>query len=288
MGMTTNLDTYATYLTMHGHPAETIEQYTSYPRRLIVHAGVEDISQITIDHVAEFFTTHNYWAANTRRRATGSLRLFFDWAIIHGDVQSNPLRLMKPVKGPRGVPRPIPEGDLLEALERCTAEQRRLLILAAETGLRRSELAAIHRDDVELHEQYWLRVHGKGRKVRLVPISEALAVWIMSKREWLFPSPIRNGEHVIPSVVGKRVHRALGKAQWTTHTLRHRFATIAYRHSSDIMAVQALLGHESVATTQIYIQVANERLRGVASGAALAGVDDEELADAITQLPHVA
>ena len=105
----------------------------------------------------------------------------------------------------------------------------------------------------------------------MIPVSEPLAQWVSSSPTWCFPSPVRPGEHVIPSVLGKRLKRLLGRdARWTTHTVRHRFATVAYAHSGDLRAVQELLGHESVATTQIYTKVADERLRAVATFAQVA------------------
>lgn len=263
------LKRYEAYLRLHGHPDGTIEQYVSYPRRYLADMEV-DVSNAGIDSIGEWFGRFD-WSPNTRRRAYGSLRLFFAWAKHQGLIASNPMDAMKRVRGPRGLPRPIPDAELRPALARCTFEQSLLLRLAAETGLRRGELAAVHSHDVERHGSgFWLRVEGKGRKTRMVPISASTAAWVTRSPGWLFPSPTRKGAHVIPSVIGKRVRRALGNSGWTTHTLRHRFATVAYAGSNDILAVQAILGHESVATTQIYIKVADERLRVVAEQASLA------------------
>lgn len=266
----TGLDEYERFLQLAGHPAGTIEQYVSYPRRLMndLRCGPGSVS---LDDVARWCGSF-HWRPNTRRRAVASLRAYFHWASVTGHIDADPLAGMKPVRGSKGVPRPVPENILRLAILRASGDDRWLLRLAAETGLRRSELARVHRDDPERHDAgWWLRVVGKGDKTRLVPVSEELAHWIRSFPGWCFASPVRPGEPVIPSVLGKRLKRLLGgDARWTTHTVRHRFACVAYSHSHDLRAVQELLGHESVATTQIYTKVADERLRAVADFAHVA------------------
>lgn len=266
----TGLDEYERFLQLAGHPAGTIEQYVSYPRRLLtsMRCGPE---AVTLDDVAQWCGSF-HWKPNTRRRAVASLRAYFHWATVTGRIEADPLDGMKPVRGSKSVPRPVPEAVLRAALLRASGEDRWLIQLAAETGLRRSELSRVHKDDVEMHGSgWWLRVVGKGDKTRMVPISRELAGWIYSAASWRFPSSARPGSPVIPSVLGKRLKRLLGSdSRWTTHTVRHRFATVAYSHSGDLRAVQELLGHESVATTQIYTKVADERLRAVADFAHVA------------------
>lgn len=263
------LDQYTRYLQLHGHPVGTIEQYVSYPRRMMDDMELEP-HEVTLDHVAEWAARFT-WQTNTRRRAINSLRGFFTWACASTLIPSDPLAGMKSVKGKRGLPKPVPEPVVKMALNRCQGQDRWLVVLAAETGLRRSELSRVHRDDPERHTDGWrLRVHGKGDKSRLVPISDDLAQWIRSHYGWVFPSPVKLGSPVIPSVIGKRLKRLLGNSDYTTHQMRHRFATIALARSGDLRAVQELLGHESVATTQIYTLVADERLRAVADLARVA------------------
>ena len=108
---------------------------------------------------------------------------------------------------------------------------------------------------------YSLRVHGKSGKVRTVPLTEPLAcalVNYLGRRYWLFPSP--SGGCLTPRHVGKLASRVMPDI-WTLHTLRHRFATVTYDGTHDLIVIQQLLGHSSVATTQRYIATPPDRLR---------------------------
>jgi integrase/recombinase XerC len=96
-----------------------------------------------------------------------------------------------------------------------------------------------------------LRVTGKGGKTRRVPIHPALEPRLGRVRGWAFPSPVRPGRAVTPDYVSNRLGVVL-PAPWGPHSLRHRFATQAYRNTHDIRAVQQLLGHARPETTARY------------------------------------
>jgi integrase/recombinase XerC len=128
-------------------------------------------------------------------------------------------------------------------------------------GLRRGEVARVHtRDLLEGADGALLLVHGKGDKERVVPIADELGESIRhgaaghtagaSRDGWLFPNGA--GGHLTPWHVGNLVVRVLPD-NWTMHTLRHRFASRAYRGTRNLRAVQKLLGHESIATTERYV-----------------------------------
>lgn len=144
-----------------------------------------------------------------------------------------------------------------------------MIALGATAGLRRAEITRVRGDDV--HPAIGgpvLEVRGKGDKVRAVPITDELAAMIATEAPdggWCFPSPERNGP-LTPAHVGKLIARTLPGA-WTTHTLRHRFASAAYAADRDIRAVQELLGHASVSTTQIYTAIPAEAARRAVASA---------------------
>jgi site-specific recombinase XerD len=255
---------YTNYLTACGHPAGTIEQYTGWPRRLLADTS-STADTITTRQIIGWLAAHQ-WAPNTRRKAVQGLRLFFRWAI---DVQqlrdTNPTDGLKPGQGAACVPRPVPQDVYRDALAHTQGEDQWRLRLAGETGLRRAELAAVHSDDVTRGVQGWmLWVDGKGRRQRHVPLPEDVAQWVRSRQGFVWPSP--RGGHMIPSAVGKHYSAMLGGA-WTTHTLRHRYATLAYHHTKDIETVRRLLGHSSVRTTQMYVASSDEQLWVAAAGA---------------------
>lgn len=131
-----------------------------------------------------------------------------------------------------------------------------MLLLAALAGLRRSEIAKVHTQDIrrDAFGAGMLRVRGKGDKEREIPIHPALMV-LLDRLEpgcWAFPGQIDG--HVSPDWVGTVIRRRLGGG-WTAHTLRHSFASRAYAVERDLRAVQELLGHSKPETTAIYTAI---------------------------------
>lgn len=112
-----------------------------------------------------------------------------------------------------------------------------------------------------------LLIHGKGGKQRIVPISDTLAAAIRAQAPaggWLFPNG--EGSHLTAEWVGELVRGVL-PPDWTMHTLRHRFSSRAYRGTRNLRAVQVLLGHESIATTERYTAVDDDELRAAMTAA---------------------
>ena len=134
-----------------------------------------------------------------------------------------------------------------------------MIRLAGEHGLRRAEIAVVHSRDV-VHDLlgYSLQVHGKGGRLRYVPLADDVANAILDAAGYAFPGKIDG--HLSPWWVGKLVSRLLPKG-WTTHTLRHRFATVSYAEDHDVFAVQDLMGHASPATTLRYVALADDAKR---------------------------
>lgn len=212
---------------------------------------------VTGDDVVAYLVRSD-WAPETRKSAGTSLRSFYRWAVATGRTELDPTATVPKVHVPAGVPRPAPEVVLLDALARANREDRLILLLGAYAGLRRSEIAGLRCSDVDGQA---IRVSGKGGRVRLVPLHPILQDEFPCDHgdTWVFPSPVRQGEHVCPDYVADRAQRLLGDG-WTTHTLRHRFATQAYRGSRDLRAVQTLLGHSKPETTARYVAVVQDDL----------------------------
>lgn len=221
---------------------------------------------VTVDDLTAFLGEPG-WSAEYRRSIRSSLVSFYTWAHASGRCRTNPAALLPTVPVPAGVPRPAPEAALRHALEH--ADERTLLMvsLAAYGGLRRAEIAVVHsRDVIESLDGWVLRVHGKGGKSRMLPLVDEVARRLRALPEgYAFPGRIDG--HLSPAHVGKLISRVLPDP-WTAHTLRHRFATAAYRADRDLIAVQQLLGHSSVATTQRYTALPNDALRRAVMGAA--------------------
>lgn len=212
------------------------------------------------------------WKPNTRRSAQTSIRLFFRWVFGSRRRDDDPTVDLLPVKAELGRPRPCPESAVRVAIMRAEPRERLMIALGASVGMRRAEIARCRSEHVTRTLDGWaLYVLGKGHKVRYVPITDALAEMIQAAAPsggWCFPSPLRGGP-LTDAHVGKCIARVL-PGNWTTHTLRHRFASAAYRADRDIRAVQELLGHASVATTQIYTAVPDDAKRRAAYAADIA------------------
>lgn len=220
---------------------------------------------ITRDDLIEWLGAHD-WSAETRRSHRATLRLFYRWARDTGRITVDPAATLPPIKPPRSLPRPAPDSALRHAVLAADERTQLMLELLAATGARRGECAAVHTRDVEADLVGWsLRIVGKGGHIRLVPLPDALAAQLRRRPPgYLFPGKIDG--HLSPRRVGELVSAALPD-HWTAHTLRHRYATIAYTASHDLRAVQELLGHAKVETTAIYTQVSAPALRVVAAAA---------------------
>lgn len=233
------------------------------------HPGSNPLT-VTRDQLVRYLGDHEAWTPEYAHSVRTTLRVFFS-LLEDLELRSNdPARRLPRIRIPRGVPRPCPDGAVRAALQRNTDRRVRLAIrLGAEAGLRRMEIASLRRDAVEgWAGDFRIRVRGKGGHERAVPITDELAEQLRaSETTYLFPAP--TGGHITDRYLGKLVAQALPET-WTAHTLRHRYATVAYQASGgDLRAVQELLGHQSPATTAIYTKVADESIRRAAMGAAL-------------------
>ncbi|MDP1879085.1 MAG: tyrosine-type recombinase/integrase [Actinomycetota bacterium] len=180
----------------------------------------------------------------------------YRWLVEEDVLDADPARRLPTVRVPKSSPKPVPEDVLARALREADEETRFMLLLGAYAGLRRAEIAGLHSEHVsETH----LRITGKGGRTRAVPVHPFLRPYL-GFAGWAFPAPRVQGAHIIPDTVGERAAAALG-VPFTTHCLRHRFATQAYRASHDLRAVQTLMGHSSPDTTARYIQVGEDSLR---------------------------
>ncbi|SIT73580.1 Site-specific recombinase XerD [Microbacterium sp. RU33B] len=224
---------------------------------------------VTQDDIHDYMAAHARWARETRRVQRASLRAFFTWAATTGRMDADPTEVMPKVKAGDPVARPATDDEYRAAL-RATNDPRWKLALrmGCELGMRRSEVAQVHASDLRREGAgWWLTVHGKGGKVRRIPVPDSLAA-LMHPDDggYLFPSS--EGRHMTPRHVGKQVGRLLPEGV-TMHALRHSFATRAYSMNRDVFTLQRLLGHASASTTQRYVQISDERLREMVEAVAL-------------------
>lgn len=207
---------------------------------------------------AEGWLDSHALASASRASYLKSLASLFEFAVRTRLVKANPIAAVRRPKVPRGLPHPIPEADLQFALAQAPARIRAWLCLAAYAGLRCHEIAQLRREDLILDRARPLLLvqHGKGNKARAVPLNplveEAIRANGLPARGFLFQGT--TGNHVSASTVSRGTNaflKGLGISS-TAHDGRHYFGTEIYRRSKDIRLTQALLGHSSLQTTQIY------------------------------------
>jgi integrase/recombinase XerC len=218
-------------------------------------------------------------AASSAARALAAWRSFSRFCARRGVIASDPSRGVSFPRLPKRLPRTLPARDLQVALDRLAAtadrdalRDRALLEIAYASGLRLSELVGLNRGDVDRRGEL-LRVRGKGRRERIVPASagalRALDGYLAARPGAAGPGdPVflgPRGGRLSGRTVQRAVHKRLGEVARglgvTPHALRHSFASHLLDNGADLRAIQELLGHRSLASTQIYTHVSRSRLR---------------------------
>jgi integrase/recombinase XerC len=265
------LAAFAAFLRLRDLSPDSIALRVSHVRRLAREGGVSSPWKVTLDDAMTWFGSQS-WSAAYAVSIRASLLVFYGWAVKTKRIVESPMSEFPEIKPPKPKPKPVTEDDYAAALAEATPEVRMMLRLAGDLGMRRAEVAQVHRDDViETPEGYLLRILGKGRKERVVPMPTALAedilAWIGARGGgYAFPAP--GGGHLTPHWVGGKVSRLLPEG-FTMHKLRHRALTRAYATSKDILLTSKLAGHASVNTTsQYYVAPDYASMRALVEGIA--------------------
>ncbi|MDF9874817.1 tyrosine-type recombinase/integrase [Cellulosimicrobium cellulans] len=210
---------------------------------------------LTTAQILDFMGSHLDWSRSTRQTVRTALRMAYRWAVAVGHLEHDPAAPLPPVRKGPSAPHPATDHAYESALRAARPDERLMLRLATEVGMRRAEVSQVHpqNDMVEDGEGWSLWVHGKGAKDRLLPLPDDLARELRLRGPgYLFPGQI-NG-HLSPATVGGRISRLLPDGV-SMHALRHRFATRAYVATRDLFVVQELLGHSSPSTTAVYVKL---------------------------------
>jgi integrase/recombinase XerD len=220
-------------------------------------------------------------APRSQARHVHSVRGFYRFAVREGLVAKDPMENLRPPRAFRGLPRALSSTQveaLLAAPEVDTAvglRDRAVLEVMYAAGLRASEVVSLREENLDL-ELGLLRVFGKGRKERLVPLGTEARDWVRRYAREARETLCR-GRPVASLFVSQRGRPLSAMGLWglvrrhavaagiervlTPHVLRHSFATHLLEHGADLRALQAMLGHADISTTQIYTHVSRERLR---------------------------
>ena len=265
--------------------ANTLAAYANDIGKLLAFLEAEDKDPVTAqlsDLQAFAASLHDIGICpRSQCRILSGVRTFYHYLLVDGYVDDDPTELLE---SPR-IGEHLPEVLTLEEVDRLQQAidlskwegQRNKAIIEVlySSGLRVSELVTLKLSDLYLDEQF-LRVTGKGQKTRLVPISpvaiKQLQLWFVDRNamsikpgeeDYVFLN--RRGAHLTRTMILimiKRLGQEAGIAKTISpHTLRHSFATSLLEGGADLRSIQAMLGHESIGTTEIYTHISTTTLR---------------------------
>jgi integrase len=256
------LSAFTAHMLAAGRAEGTVYRRVLYVQQLLApHTVLGDVPTSALElFLAVRRHTH---LPETRKAIRASFRVFFAWAERTGHIDRDPARELLPIRIPPAVPRVAPDAEIEQALSGAPLEEQAMILLARLACLRLTELATLR---TEHRQGDAIRVLGKGGTQRLVYLHPAVldALVALERRQgdgWYFPG--RFTGHLHPQSVHKIMVRRTG---WNPHSLRHAGATAAYRATGDLRAVQAMLGHASMATTQRYLHLDEEARRAAALG----------------------
>ncbi len=277
---------YRRYLKLEkGYSVNTLDAYMSDVDKLFRYLAVEQVDVLDVkledlEHFAAFISDLGIGPRSLARILSG-VRQFYRFLVIDGYLEVDPTELLESPKQPDHLPEVLStaEVDLLEQaidLSKWEGHRNRAIIeVLFSCGLRVSELTNLKLSNLYIEEQY-IRVMGKGSKERLVPISpralDELNYWFADRNvmkikpgeeDYVFLN--RRGQHLTRTMILIMIKRyaveAGIKKTISPHTLRHSFATSLLEGGADLRAIQAMLGHESIGTTEIYTHIDTSTLR---------------------------
>ena len=277
---------YRRYLKLEkGYSVNTLDAYMRDVDKLLRYLAVEQVDVLDVkledlEHFAAFISDLGIGPRSLARILSG-VRQFYRFLVIDGYLEVDPTELLESPKQPDHLPEVLStaEVDLLEQaidLSKWEGHRNRAIIeVLFSCGLRVSELTNLKLSNLYIEEQY-IRVMGKGSKERLVPISpralDELSYWFADRNvmkikpgeeDYVFLN--RRGQHLTRTMILIMIKRyaveAGIKKTISPHTLRHSFATSLLEGGADLRAIQAMLGHESIGTTEIYTHIDTSTLR---------------------------
>ena len=211
-----------------------------------------------------------------------ALRTFYRYMLQLGKVRKSPVANVPSPKKSKKLPSFIKEQDLDRLIDACEYQpgfsgirDRLIILLLYSTGMRRAEILSLEDKDVMLREGT-IKVTGKRNKQRLIPISQSLTAEIsnyLEARAEAFPKGTEGTKFLvgdkgkdlrvdeIHKIVHENLSRVTSQQRRSPHVLRHSFATAMLNNGADLQAIQQLMGHESLETTQIYTHLSFEDLK---------------------------
>jgi integrase/recombinase XerC len=252
------LDEYLRYLAAERRTKATIRIRSVYVSEFLTrfpHPG-----SVTPNDITVFFTDNaDRWSDGSRNVVLSSIRNFYKWGIDFEHFSHDPTRNLHHRRVSQRPPRIALDDAVREGLRAARPNQRAALLLMAEAGMRREEVATLLWKNVMADT---VHVYGKGQKWRVVPLTNSvIAALEMLPRRSIFVFPGRISGHMSTSTIMQWTYALTG---FPPHALRRGYATRLYEKCRDIHQVQKMLGHASPVTTEKYIGASQSSFRLIA------------------------
>lgn len=281
------VDDFITYIRTERRASEhTVKAYRSdlqfFTEFLTENYELGQPEQATAAMVRDWMSHQRESGVQSRsiNRRLSTLRSYYLYLIKNNTIKTNPLSRLKVLKTRKRITEFVPETDIsnllqTEATDSFSELRDRLIIeILYQTGIRRTELLQLKEKDIDLHS-LTIKVTGKRNKQRLIPFQESLKTLIMQYRSVKAKAfgetgnlvVSAKGENLSPTTLYTIVNRELRKVttlrKTSPHVLRHTFATHLLNNGAPLLAVKELLGHSSLASTQVYTHNTIDQLKKI-------------------------
>ncbi|MFC1704603.1 tyrosine recombinase XerC [Candidatus Omnitrophota bacterium] len=249
-----------------------LEEFSGF----LLDVPIEKVNYLTLRKFLAHLKAKNL-RPRTLARKISALRALFRFLTREGYIKVNPTLLLSTPKLDKHLPTFLTEGEITKLLEaprrkeRFGLRDRAILETFYSTGMRIAELVGLDVEDIDFFGGV-VKVKGKGKKERLLPIGEraiaSLRSYVESKKKqtkelFLNKNATRLTDRGVRNILNKYIRLTSTKQHISPHTIRHSFATHLLNRGADLRSVQELLGHANLSTTQIYTHLSTERLKAV-------------------------
>lgn len=289
MDWKTSIENYKSFLILErALSANSVDAYLNDVNKLASFCKeqyeIDSPADATPDNLSEFisYLIDNGVTSRTQARTISSIRSFFKYLVFDGVISGNPAKMLEAPKIGRKLPN-ILTADEVDAIENAVEmfkpegqRNRAIVEMLYSCGLRVSELIELKLSNINFRTSI-VKIDGKGNKERIIPLSKSakteLKNYFKSYRGYL-DIPAENEDYVFLNKLGKPLSRVMVfniikqlaqkagiKKKISPHTFRHSFASALVQGGADLRAVQDMLGHESILTTEIYTHLDNHYLK---------------------------
>jgi site-specific recombinase XerD len=242
----------------------SIKLYTSYLSNFLKEVKVKDPYQVRTQQIVDFLQNYSYTSTSQQNQYIGTLKLFAKYVLNKKDIH---LTKIERPKSEKKLPRVIDGDSIKEKLNQIeNLKHKAILSLTYSVGLRVSEIINLKIEDIDSKRMIIHIKNAKGRKDRIVPLSQTVLELLREYYKHYNPSEyLFNGQSTNKYSIGscQKIYKKYIDNQSSIHTLRHSSATALLENGTDLRVIQKILGHTNVKTTEIYTHVSNQILSKV-------------------------